>query len=46
MAYYIPTVGKVGGTHPPCPPPNCTHGHKVLHHKGRWQEKDTGLQSS
>jgi len=26
MAYYIPTVGKSGGTCPPCPPPNCAHG--------------------
>jgi len=26
MTYYIPTVWKSGGTHPPCPPPNCAHG--------------------
>ena len=25
MAYYIPTVGKSGGTRPLCPPPNCAH---------------------
>jgi len=26
MAYYVTPSEKVGGTRPPCPPPNCAHG--------------------
>ena len=25
IAYYVPLPDKVGGTRPPCPPPNCAH---------------------
>ena len=33
MAYYIPPPEKVGGTHPLCPPPNCTHACKMDNNK-------------
>jgi len=29
--YYIPTVWKIGGTRPPCPPPNCGHAYYTKH---------------
>jgi len=27
MAHNVPPSKNVGGTRPPCPPPNCAHGY-------------------
>jgi len=43
MTYYVPPVWKIGGTRPPCPPPNCAHGYNQ--HRavcpGAWQVLDS-----
>jgi len=36
IAYYIPPPEKVGGTRPPCPPPNCAHAVHVYERRRHW----------